>query len=100
MGISIFLACVGNAGNGFIDTIIRKAVLPGWSISILITIVPLLVVGLNGSFVCKLNYLQLVGMMVEIATTDPPALAYANSLTDSVCICGELCHRIPTHDVP
>lgn len=83
MGISIFLACVGiNAGNGFIDTIVNQGGLAWVGYGLLITMVPLLVVGIIGRFVLKLNYLQLIGMMAG-ATTDPPALAYANSLSDN-----------------
>lgn len=83
MGISIFLACVGlNAGNGFVDTLVNNGGLVWVGYGLLITLIPLLVVGLLGRFVFKLNYLQLSGMMAG-ATTDPPALAYANSLSDS-----------------
>ncbi len=83
MGISIFLACVGiNAGNGFMDTIIHQGGLAWVGYGLLITMIPLLVVGIIGRFVLKINYLQLVGMMAG-ATTDPPALAYANSLSDN-----------------
>lgn len=83
MGISIFLACVGlNAGNGFIDTIVNQGGLAWVGYGLLITLIPLVVVGLLGRFVFKLNYLQLSGMMAG-ATTDPPALAYANGLSDS-----------------
>ncbi|MBR8713822.1 putative transporter [Porphyromonas levii] len=83
MGISIFLACVGiNAGNGFIDTIVNQGGLAWVGYGLLITMIPLLVVGFIGRFILKLNYLQIVGMMAG-ATTDPPALAYANSLSDN-----------------
>mgnify|MGYP000516778258 FL=1 len=83
MGISIFLACVGlNAGNGFVDTLVNNGGFVWVGYGLLITLIPLLVVGLLGRFVFKLNYLQLSGMMAG-ATTDPPALAYANSLSDS-----------------
>lgn len=82
MGISIFLACVGlNAGNGFVDTIVNQG---GWvwvGYGLLITMVPLLIIGIIGRFVLKINYLQLCGMMAG-GTTDPPALAYANSLSE------------------
>lgn len=81
IGICIFLACVGlNAGNGFINTIVNGGY---WWIlyGFIITIVPLLIVGIFARAVLKVNYLTLVGMMSG-ATTDPPALAYANSLSD------------------
>ncbi|KXB35585.1 TrkA protein [Bacteroidales bacterium KA00251] len=81
IGICIFLACVGlNAGNGFIDTIVNGGY---WWIlyGFIITIVPLIIVGIFARAVLKINYLTLAGMMSG-STTDPPALAYANSLSD------------------
>ena len=52
----------------------------GWGL--IITLVPLLTVGLIGQFLFKINHLTLIGMLAG-ATTDPPALAYTQSLTDS-----------------
>ena len=79
VGISLFLACVGlDAGGGFVDTIVNK----GGAIWILygaiITVVPLFIMGAIGRWYFKLNYFTLMGLMAG-STTDPPALAYANS---------------------
>lgn len=83
MGISIFLACVGiNAGNGFVDTLVHQGGFAWVGYGLLITMIPLLIVGIIGRFALKLNYMQLIGMMAG-ATTDPPALAYANTLSDN-----------------
>ena len=46
----------------------------------IITIIPMILVGLLGKKVFKVNYLTLSGLMAG-SMTDPPALAYANGLT-------------------
>lgn len=79
IGITIFLACVGiGAGNGFVDTIVNQG---GWQwmgYGFLISFLPLLIVGIIGRKVCKINYFTLMGLMAG-STTDPPALAYSNT---------------------
>lgn len=79
IGITIFLACVGiGAGNGFVDTIVNQG---GWQwmgYGFLISFLPLLIVGIIGRKVCKINYFTLMGLMAG-STTDPPALAYSNA---------------------
>ncbi len=83
LGICIFLACVGlGAGNGFIDTIINHGGLIWVAYGFIITIVPLLVVGIISRLFFKTNYFTLIGAIAG-STTDPPALAYANSLSTS-----------------
>ena len=79
IGITIFLACVGlNAGSGFIDTIVNKGGVTWIGYGFIITMLPLLVIGLIGRYYCKLNYFTLIGLLAG-STTDPPALAYANA---------------------
>lgn len=83
VGISVFLACVGlSAGNGFVDTLVNQGGFAWVGYGFIITTVPLLVTGLIGRMFMKMNYLTLCGLIAG-ATTDPPALAYANSLSDS-----------------
>jgi putative transport protein len=79
VGIALFLACVGlGAGETFIDTIVAGGY--RWiGYGILITLIPLLVVGVVGRKVFKLNYFTLSGMLAG-SMTDPPALAYANDM--------------------
>jgi putative transport protein len=48
----------------------------------LITVVPLLVVGLIGRIVLKTNYISLCGLLAG-SMTDPPALAFANTVAGS-----------------
>ena len=79
VGITIFLACVGlNAGAGFVDTIVNKGGYMWIGYGFVITMLPLLVIGLIGRYFCKLNYFALIGLLAG-STTDPPALAYANA---------------------
>uniref|UniRef100_UPI0040570677 putative transporter n=1 Tax=Alistipes sp. TaxID=1872444 RepID=UPI0040570677 len=78
VGIALFLAAVGiGAGDGFFETIANG----GWrwiGYGVLITTIPLLIVGFFARLVLKMNYYTMMGMMAG-AMTDPPALAYANS---------------------
>lgn len=80
--MALFLAGVGlSAGETFVDTVVGGGY---WWIlwGFIITIVPMLTMGLLGRLWLKINYLTLAGMMAG-ASTDPPALAFAQSITDS-----------------
>ena len=81
IGISLFLACVGlGAGKGFVETVIYDGGYLWVGYGVIITIVPLLIAGLVGRYVFKLNYYTLIGVLGG-STTNPPALAYSNDLT-------------------
>lgn len=81
IGISLFLACVGlGAGEGFIDTIINKGGYLWVFYGALITIVPILAIGIFGRLIFKVNYFTLIGVLSG-ANTNPPALAYSSDLT-------------------
>ncbi len=83
VGLSLFLACVGiGAGNGFLDTMIHQGGLAWVCYSMMITMLPILIAGLIGRFVFKIDYFTLAGMIAG-STTDPPALGYANTLSDT-----------------
>ncbi|KAA6303531.1 MAG: Aspartate/alanine antiporter [Candidatus Ordinivivax streblomastigis] len=79
IGICLFLACVGlGAGENFVSTIVNDG---GWSwigYGLIITLVPLLIIGIIGRSVFKINYYTLMGLLAG-STTDPPALAYSNA---------------------
>ncbi len=77
IGIALFLAAVGiGAGDGFIDAIMDGGY--RWiGYGFVITVLPLLIVGITARVWLKMNYYTLMGM-VSGAMTDPPALAYAN----------------------
>ena len=79
-GISLFLAAVGlGAGEGFVDAIADGGY---WWIlyGVAITMLPLLITGILARKVFKLDYFSIMGLMSG-AMTDPPALAYANSVS-------------------
>ena len=78
IGIALFLACVGlGAGEGFVETIINGGY--KWiGYGVIITMMPLLIVGIIGRKTCKLNYFTLMGL-ISGSMTDPPALSYSNA---------------------
>lgn len=83
IGIVLFLACVGlKAGGQFMHTLRAGDGLIWMGYGAAITVVPLLVVSLIGRIVMKVNYLSLCGVLAG-SMTDPPALAFANSVTSS-----------------
>lgn len=78
VGIAIFLACVGlGAGEGFVETVVNGGY--KWvGYGVIITVLPLLIIGTIGRRVYKLNYFTLMGL-ISGSMTDPPALSYSNS---------------------
>ena len=78
IGISLFLASVGfGAGSSFIPTLVGGGYM--WiGYGVIITLLPLLIIGCIGRMWMKLDYFTLMGMIAG-STTDPPALAYATS---------------------
>jgi len=76
IGISLFLAAVGfGAGEGFVDTLVNGGYV--WiGYGVIITLLPLLIMGIIGRKSMKLDYFTLMGTIAG-STTDPPALAYA-----------------------
>ena len=82
IGISLFLAAVGfGAGKSFIPTLVGGGYV--WiGYGVLITLLPLLIIGIVGRQWMKLDYFTLMGLIAG-STTDPPALAYATSQSSS-----------------
>ncbi len=80
IGIALFLASVGiKAGAGFVQTVVDGDGLLYVGCGFLITLVPLLVMGMVARWRCKMNYFMIMGL-IGGSTTDPPALAYANQV--------------------
>ena len=79
IGISLFLAAVGlRAGAGFVDALVKEGV--SWILGgALITLVPVLMTAAAARIFFGINFLSLCGLLAG-STTNPPALAYANSL--------------------
>ncbi len=83
IGIALFLASVGvKAGANFVQTVVEGDGMLYVGCGFLITLIPLLVMGMVARFYYKINYFKLMGLMAG-STTDPPALAYANQVTSS-----------------
>ena len=78
IGIALFLAAVGfGAGKSFIPTLVGGGYV--WiGYGVLITLIPLLIIGFIARKGLKLDYFTLMGLIAG-STTDPPALAYATS---------------------
>ena len=79
LGICLFLASVGiSSGQGFAETVFNATGMCWVLWGVLITMIPLIIVGSIARGVYKLNFLTIMGLMSG-GYTDPPALAYANN---------------------
>ena len=80
IGLVLFLASVGiKAGANFFETVIEGDGLLYVLTGFLITIIPILIIGPIARIRYKFNYFTIAGMIAG-TYTDPPALAYANSI--------------------
>ncbi|MGM9734183.1 MAG: putative transporter, partial [Prevotella sp.] len=80
IGLVLFLASVGiKAGAGFWDTVVQGDGLKYVYTGVLITVIPILIIGALARLKYKFNYYTIMGMIAG-TYTDPPALAYANQI--------------------
>jgi putative transport protein len=82
-GMAVFLACVGfQSGDQFFQKLVYGGGLPlvGWGI--VITTVPMFLVGLFSRLVLKMNFITLSGL-ISGAMTSSPTLLFANEATGS-----------------
>lgn len=80
IGLVLFLASVGiKAGAGFFETVMQGDGLLYVLTGFLITVIPILIVGPIARMKFKFNYFTIAGM-ISGTYTDPPALAYSNSI--------------------
>ncbi len=80
IGLVLFLASVGiKAGAGFWETVVRGDGLKYVYTGFLITVIPILIIGIIARLKFKFNYYTIMGMIAGTCT-DPPALAYANQV--------------------
>ena len=78
IGISLFLAAVGlSAGPEFVSTLTSGGLMWVWY-GFLITVIPILVMGILGRLVFKFNYFELMGTLSG-SMTDPIALSFVSS---------------------
>lgn len=83
LGIALFLAAVGvKSGHGFVDTLVHGPGLSWMAWGVLITLVPLVSVALVGTWITRVNYLTMCGLLSG-SMTDPPALAFAQGMATS-----------------
>lgn len=82
LGIALFLASVGlSAGDRFVNAFIDGNGALYVAAGLVITVVPLLITGIVARTKFKMNYHLIVGLLAG-ATTDPPTLAYANTISE------------------
>jgi len=80
IGLVLFLASVGiKAGAGFFETVVQGDGLLYVLTGFFITVIPILIVGPIARLRYKFNYFTIMGMLAG-TYTDPPALAFANSI--------------------
>ena len=80
IGLVLFLASVGiKAGAGFFETVMEGDGLLYVLTGFLITVIPILIIGPIARWKFKFNYFTIAGMLSG-TYTDPPALAYSNSI--------------------
>ncbi len=83
VGIMLFFAAVGvESGAAFVSSLAAGEGLKWMLYSFLVAFPPVLAVGLFARLVLKMNFLRTCGMLAG-ATTNPPAIVYANSLTST-----------------
>ncbi len=83
VGLVLFLASVGiKAGAGFWHTVVEGDGLWYVFCGFLITIIPILIMGVIARIKFKMNYFTLMGLIAG-TNTDPPALAFANASSNT-----------------
>jgi putative transport protein len=83
LGMILFLACVGlKAGPQFFATVFTSTGLLWMGAAIVITLVPLLLVGVIARKAMGMNFTTMSGLLAG-SMTDPPALAFANGVCKS-----------------
>lgn len=83
LGLTLFLASVGlSSGVSFVATLMSGEGLVWMGAGLVITVLPLLVVGWIGHRWVKLRFASLCGLLAG-SMTDPPALAFATGINKS-----------------
>ena len=78
VGLVLFLASVGiKAGGNFWQTVVEGDGLLYVGVGFLMTIIPILIIGIIARMRHPVNYFTLMGLIAG-SNTDPPALAYSN----------------------
>ena len=80
LGIALFLASVGLSSGHNLQMAFQSGTVWIWiAMGLTITIMPLLIIGVLAHFVFRKTYFEVCGLLAG-ASTDPPALAFANQM--------------------
>jgi len=83
IGIVLFLASVGLAsGEKFVPALTSGEGFIWMGYGAIVTLLPLIIIGTFTRLVLKRNYFEICGLLSG-SMTDPPALAFANSIAQS-----------------
>jgi len=83
LGMTLFLAAVGLKAGAHLVAALASGTGPMWfGVGVVVTVVPMLIVGAIGRALLKLDYPTLSGVLAG-SMTDPPALAFAQGLAGS-----------------
>jgi putative transport protein len=84
VGISLFLASVGiESGGGFVDALVQGDGVLFVGYGLLLTMVPIILVGVLTKFILKLDYFTIAGIIAG-TYTNPSALSYSSSLSNKI----------------
>ncbi len=84
VGISLFLASVGiESGGGFMDALVQGDGVLYVGYGLLLTMVPIILVGVLTKFFLKLDYFTIAGIIAG-TYTNPSALSYSSSLSNKI----------------
>jgi putative transport protein len=82
-GIALFFAAVGlTAGASFFQTVFSATGIYWLLAGLCVTVLPLVLIGIIGRAILKLNFIDLSGLLAG-SMTDPPALAFACNIAGS-----------------
>ena len=82
-GIALFFAAVGlSAGSSFFQTVFSSTGIYWLLAGVSVTVLPLVLVGVLGRVLLKLNFIELSGLLAG-SMTDPPALSFACNIAGS-----------------
>jgi putative transport protein len=82
-GIALFFAAVGlSAGSSFFQTVFSSTGIYWLLAGVSVTVLPLVLVGVLGRVLLKLDFIELSGLLAG-SMTDPPALAFACNIAGS-----------------
>jgi putative transport protein len=83
IGIVLFLACVGlKSGSRFLEVLISGSGVYWMLAGAFLTLLPLVLVGFIARIILKLDFATICGVLAG-SMTDPPALAFAVTVTNS-----------------